>query len=151
MSKSKLITLFAILMAALNLILVFFLWNKKPHHPRWEGPKQVIIEKLNFDENQVQAYELLIEQHQIKGQELNSEIGNFKKQLYQTLLSKDLVAKDSLMNEIDLKKQEIEEMNYSHFQELKALCSPEQEEAFVLLVDELGRLFNGGPPPPKKD
>jgi uncharacterized membrane protein YhiD involved in acid resistance len=150
MNKSKLITLFAILMVALNLILVFFLWNKKPHHPKNEGPKQVIIERLDFDENQIQAYELLIDVHKLKVQELNSEIGELKQLLFQTLITKDQASKDAVMLVLESKKREIEELNYVHFQELKSLCSLEQEDAFVLLVDDLGKLFGPRNKPPKK-
>jgi hypothetical protein len=138
-------------MVALNLTLLFFLWNKKPHHPKLEGPKQIIIERLEFDKNQAQSYELLIDDHRVKVQELNAEIGRIKQLVFQTLIIEDEVSKDSLMLILEPKRREMEELNYTHFKEIKALCSPQQKEAFNLLVGDLGKLFSPRNKPPKKN
>ena len=121
MKKTNLISGFALIMLLLNIGLVFFVWNKKPPYKMHDGPKELIIEKLNFDEEQVQSYELLVDEHRESSQSKFEQIGTLKDALYQTLLVENSAGKDSILLAIDNTKHEMEELNYSHFEDIKKL------------------------------
>jgi protein CpxP len=150
MKKTKLIGIFALLMALLNLGLMFFVWNHhKPRH-KLEGPKKIIIEKLELDENQVAAYDVLVLEHQERTQEEQGKIRDFKNQLYQTLIEQNDEAKDSLIQLLADEQILIENIHYKHFLEIEALCRPEQMENFKAFVAEITSLFSQKPPPKKQ-
>ena len=150
MKKTKLIGIFALLMALLNLGLMFFVWNDhKPRH-KLEGPKKIIIEKLELDENQVAAYDVLVLEHQERTQEEQAKIRDFKNQLYQTLIEQNDEAKDSLIQLLADEQILIENIHYKHFLEIEALCRPEQMENFKAFVAEITSLFSQKPPSKKQ-
>lgn len=159
MSKIKLLSLAVIGLLVINIGILLFLFLRKPIHPA-EGrpmqgagaPKNIIIERLNFDKEQVVQYEKLIHLHQQSVKELNGQIRDTKNQLYSTLASDAVSSKDSLENKLgDLQKQ-IESVHYNHFEKIKKLCKPEQIEKFNSLTLELAKYFAPGrnsQPPPK--
>ncbi len=159
MSKIKLLSLAVIGLLVINLGILLFLFLRKPIHPEGDrsiqkkgGPKNIIIERLNFDKEQILQYEKLINQHQQSVKELDGKIKETKNQLYSTLASDAVSSKDSLENKLgDLQKQ-IESVHYNHFEEIKRLCKHEQIEKFNSLTLELAKYFAPGrnsQPPPK--
>ncbi|MBI1222456.1 MAG: hypothetical protein GC180_07625 [Bacteroidetes bacterium] len=114
-----------------------------------EGPKELIIEKLHFDAEQIAAYDDLIEIHRKEVRRLQEDIGRLKNELF-AHLSDEIAPQtfDSLTHRIGYDFSEIERVNYRHFQEIKKLCKPEQMQAFNKLTHELSRLFSPGPPNP---
>ena len=152
MIKKKFYLMVSIALLCCNLILVFFLLqgpkinrNEGPMR-RQPNPKMVIIEKLHFDDNQVKAYEQLIDVHQNEIQQHDRAINDLKRQLYlqlksanQETKSEELIAK---MCEI---QSEIERAHFQHFFEIRALCRPDQIDDFDSLSEELARIL-GKPP-----
>ena len=129
---------------------MFFVWNHhKPRH-KLEGPKKIIIEKLELDENQVAAYDVLVLEHQERTQEEQAKIRDFKNQLYQTLIEQNDEAKDSLIQLLADEQILIENIHYKHFLEIEALCRPEQMENFKAFVAEITSLFSQKPPSKKQ-
>ena len=129
---------------------MFFVWNHhKPRH-KLEGPKKIIIEKLELDENQVAAYDVLVLEHQERTQEEQGKIRDFKNQLYQTLIEQNDEAKDSLIQLLADEQILIENIHYKHFLEIEALCRPEQMENFKAFVAEITSLFSQKPPSKKQ-
>ncbi len=151
MSKIKLLSLAVFGLLLINIGILMFLFLRKPIHPAGdrpmkgeEGPKNIIIERLNFDKEQVAQYEKLIHLHQQSVKELNGQIRDTKNQLYSTLASNAVINKDSLENKLgDLQKQ-IEAVHYNHFEEIKKLCKPRQLEKYNSLTLELAKFFAPG-------
>jgi Spy/CpxP family protein refolding chaperone len=126
-----------------NLATLYFVMQKGKHKHFGQGPKKVIIEKLDFDENQIVAYEKLIDQHRIEIRAKDQKIIQIKKELYRLLnKSNSIQETDSLTKEIGREQQEIERIHFNHFKDIKSICKPEQISYFELLVDELDMLFN---------
>ena len=159
MSKIKLLSLAVIGLLIINIGILLILFLRKPIHPAGDrpmqgngGPKNIIIERLNFDKEQVAQYEKLIILHQQSVRELNGQIRETKNQLYSTLASDAVISKDSLESKLgDLQKQ-IESAHYLHFEEIKKLCKPQQLEKYNSLTLELAKFFAPGrnsQPPPK--
>jgi hypothetical protein len=63
-------------------------------------------------------------------------------------LSKDAISfsQDSIIQQIGVTQMQIEQVNYSHFKEVKKLCSSNQLAYFDSLAAELASLFSHRPP-----
>jgi len=157
MTKIKLLTIAVIGLLFINIGILAFLFLHKPVPPpdrpmRGEGPKNIIIERLHFDKEQVAQYEKLIEQHQQSLRELDGQIRMIKNQLYSTLANNSNTGKDSLQAKLGEIQKQIEAAHYNHFNEIKKLCKPEQLENFNALTQDLAKFFAPGknlPPPPR--
>ena len=159
MSKLKLLSIGVIGLLLVNMGIVVFLFMKKPPHPpggrhpmAQEGPKNIIIERLHFDKEQVEQYEKLIAVHQASIRTTDDSIRMVKNDLYQTLNNESFTGKDSLLARLNILQNQIEGIHYTHFAQLKRLCKPAQLNAFNALTKDLARFFapgKKGPPPPK--
>lgn len=123
-----------------NMLLVAFILLKKP--PQHSGPRNLIIERLKFDENQIRQYDELISQHRRQIGEKRHEMTDLKTQYYSLLKSEDNKNGDSLINEIGKLSMETEKINYKHFQDIKRICRPNQMKNFDNLIDDFENLFN---------
>lgn len=166
MTKTKLLSIAVIGLLLINIAIVCFLMFKKTPHladgrrpmhekglppEKQDRPKNIIIERLQFDKQQEIAYEELIKQHQMVVKSFNDSIKITKKDLYQTLGSVSFAGKDSIINRLVVLQREIELAHYDHFTALKKICKHEQLENFKNLSTELAFLFGAknNPPRPK--
>lgn len=147
MSKTKFlaIVVVALMMLNLGLIIAFILNGPPPPRQNPEFVKNMIIKKLQLNDDQIAQYEGLIAKHRNQIQEKDAAINSAKKSLYQLLRKEDYSQRDSLIKQIVIIQTEIEQINFKHFSDLKTLCNGEQLKLFYKLTDELGKLF--GPRP----
>lgn len=158
MEKTKLLTITVIGLLLLNFATIGFLFlngpkgNRPPHLDRQE-PKAVIIEKLHFDANQQKEYDKLIQWHHQEINQLDDQIRQTKNELYSGLSEKEIniKTKDSLITLLNSYQKQIEETHFKHFQDIKKLCKPEQQEDFKMLTEEMSRIFAPKPPMPRHD
>ena len=156
MAKIKLLTISVITLLILNIITLFFLIfsvgggiQRGMHRPK---PDQIIIEKLNFDENQQKEYRELIHWHRSRINAFDAQIHKTKQELYLQLLKSkvDTKIEDSLINSLLKVQKQIEMTHFKHFQDIKKLCRKEQINDFDELTEDLARIFSG-PKKPKDD
>jgi hypothetical protein len=151
MNKVKLLSVICIGLLLTNLLLVGIFIFKKPGHPGPDNKKNIIIEKLNFNERQVQEYDKIIELHQKEIRASDQTMRELKNQLYTTLLSDSVGGiKDSLIYKISNVQATVEKINYTHFQNIKKICRTEQLPRFESLTKELSMFF-APPHPPHKE
>lgn len=120
----------------------------KPH----AGFNEFIINKLNFDDQQSQMFDLVREEHIVERQLLTKQIHLLKRQVFEMTFeqSPDSVALDSLLGELSLATLEFEKMNISHLFEIQKICNPEQRETLKHLVKRMyvkenyGGKYRGG-------
>jgi hypothetical protein len=157
MEKTKLLTNAVIGLLVINFgTLGFLLLGQKRHLPPHEGrpePKEIIIDKLHFDDNQQKDYAKLIEWHHGQIEKLDGNIRNAKNQLYSELSQPEtnVRAKDSLIAVINSNQKQIEETHFKHFEDIKKLCHKDQLEDFNDLTEELSRIFAPKPHRPRHD
>lgn len=145
MSKLRIVTTLSIGLLIINILLVGFILFKRNGHPRIEGPRNIIIEKLHFDEAQVVKYDTLIQWHRKEIRQIESEIINIKNQLYSHLSTNSLAdVKDSLIQEITLRQISIEQIHLKHFEDIKLLCRDKQLDDYQKLTKELASYFGPG-------
>ena len=127
----------------------FVFFGKSKHQPI--DRKYVVIEKLNFDDNQIVEFEKLIDWHQKEIRATDSEIRTLKNKLYSTLITDTIIGlRDSLINEIGKKQMKIETIHLNHFTQVKKLCRLEQKTAFEDFSTELAKFLSPSPPPHKR-
>lgn len=140
MTKNRFYIFIIIGLLISNLLLVAFVLMRKP--PQHSGPRNMIIERLHFDEKQIKQYDELIRQHRMQIGEKEHEIMDLKTQYYSLLKNNDQKKEDSLIREIGNASMETEKINFKHFQDVKRICHPDQIKNFNDLINDLERLFN---------
>ncbi|MBK9249042.1 MAG: periplasmic heavy metal sensor [Ignavibacteria bacterium] len=149
MNKMKLLAGSTIVLLIVNLALVGFIFLGKPPRPGDpDARKRIIIEKLGFDDAQVQEYERIIVEHRASMRDNNQKMRQLKNELYTTLNNgAPGSVKDSLILAISHEQISIENTHYTHFQNIKKICKQEQMMKFEELTDELATFF--APPRPQ--
>lgn len=154
MEKIKLLTVAVLALLLLNLGTLGFLFfnGSMGNHPYGRPePKDIIIQKLNFDAAQVTDYEKLIHWHRGEIRRIEDEIRKTKNELY-LQLNKDTIAsstKDSLINVLADYQKQIESTHFKHFQDIKKMCRKEQLDDFTDLTEELSKIFSHPQRPPR--
>lgn len=137
MRKSVLKNLLLTVLLIINGILLFMWWNapERQHH----GPRNKIIEKLDFNDQQIAKYDAYIREHRKQIRSLEKQLAAKKKQLFGNI---DTPFSDSLANEIAGIEKKILVVHYNHFKEIESLCKGGQKEKFNLLSKEIAELFD---------
>jgi hypothetical protein len=109
-----------------------------------DAPKKMIIERLKFDDNQINTYQKLIDTHRKDIKARDMQILAIKNELYLLLLHNDIdnTAVDSLSIKIAETQKEIELIHFNHFRAIKAICAGTQIENFNDLANDLVNIFN---------
>lgn len=156
MSKIKLLTIAIIGLLLINLATLSFLFLQQPLHPTireggfaHEGPKKIIIDNLHFDKEQVKQYEAIIQEHRTALRELESQIMETKRKLYTTLTAEPVIQIDSFKNRISELQEQIENLHYNHFAQIKKICRLNQLVYFNALAKDLVLFFKQGKPMPE--
>lgn len=131
----------------------YIYWGGKKHlpHPHHRGPRDLIIEKLDFSPEQVKKYDLFIKIHQTNVRSLQLKKVELKNQLYSLLneASIDTIRRDHLLSLIQENHDEIESIHFHHFEEIKSICiGKEQLAKYKKLSVDFSKFF--APPPMRK-
>lgn len=151
MNRLKLLKISVVVLVIINLILVTVVFIGGKHHPpRHHNEKQIIIERLGLNNDQIDIFEYSIEQHIHAIQKQEKELKRLKKELYLTLKTDDVGREKELLKELMVVKKEIESIHLNHFKEIKSLCTDEQLPKFDVLTEDLAKIFAPHPPRPKR-
>ena len=155
MKKTTLLTGALIVLVILNLTLIGSIFFG--HHPH-EGmggpdgpgrgrPREIIIEALQFTQEQIKQYDILIKQHRSEVDALDKAIRENKQKLY-TLLQQNYTVKEKegLISEINKLQRQIEETHFTHFEAIKKLCNNQQKAEFENMAPEFPKMFAPRPP-----
>jgi periplasmic protein CpxP/Spy len=149
MNKNRFYQIIIATLLILNIVLLFLHFNR-PERP--VRPRNIIIERLHFDKNQIEQYEALIDKHHELIITNEVEINKVKDELYQQLIQPyDSLKVDSLSKNIADLQKNAEMINFKHFQDIKQICKSEQLPDFEKLVGELTQIFGKKNPPNRKN
>jgi len=138
MSKLKFISIIAIGLLISNILLIGVLVFKKPPLPPHLKPREIVIERLNFDEPQVAKYDELIQWHRSKINAKETTIIELKNKLYAGITEG---FNDSVATEIGKLQVDIEHIHYKHFEDIGAVCNASQKPKFDALIKEIAGVF----------
>jgi Skp family chaperone for outer membrane proteins len=142
MNKVRILTIAVIILGGINL---FFLLAPLFHeHPK--SPKDLIINSLDFDNQQQKAYEKLIQEHQSNTERIHKEISQARKELYANLSAKKRVDLTDAYQNLTNAQLKMEKNHYKHFVDIRDLCNEDQLPKFDKLVKEINDIFS----PPRK-
>jgi hypothetical protein len=157
MNNSKLKSVALVVLVLINLVLLSFIL-KNNHHAKdtqfkhkHQQPKDFIIQKLNFDDNQISLYEIEIQKHRSEISRLEDQIKSSKQLLYSLLKTNNSIKSDSLIEDLAALQKKIEITHFDHFLKIKSICKPNQRNDFEELTTELSKLFSKEHPKPKHD
>lgn len=146
MTKNQIYLIFIGLLLVSNLILSFLLLRVAPP-PTHQEPKNIIIEKLKLDDEQIQHYEGLISDHRSKISDRGQTLMILKNKLYHLLVQTHSEGDvEILIAQIADVQKEIEFIHFHHFEDIKLLCHEDQLDEFADLVNQLPKLFAPHPP-----
>jgi periplasmic protein CpxP/Spy len=147
MKREKVLWIGISILAILNIICLLFIVLRGGERPNNRFDK-VLIESLQLNESQIERFEQMKRQHRMRIDQLDDQMQIRFGQYFGLLTgSRDQKKEDSLKNELaELYKQKIE-ITYQHFAEIKAMCSPEQQQNIGKIVPFLMRVIS----PPKKE
>ncbi|MFK7757370.1 MAG: hypothetical protein AB8B53_10610 [Flavobacteriales bacterium] len=142
MNKTKALTAAVIILLVVNIgLLVFFFLNKPKRHQHI-APKERVIELLQLDDAQVQAYEELIKSHRTDVSALDEQLFEKKKALFALLKTDASTSGETeLVAEISALQSEVELTHLNHFRDVKGLCNADQLTRFNSVVGEIQNLF----------
>lgn len=163
-SKNKLLTwLVALLLIANAATIVMFWLNKKPKPPQpGDRAKQFLITELKLDAAQQQELDALVKEHRKATRELRDKIKAAKDSLF--ALIKETNAADSAKQVAAANASQytgqIDLLTLNHFQKVRALCRPDQQQKFDKIIKDVLRMMTpprppmgpgrpDGPPPPQ--
>lgn len=126
----------------LNLLLITFLYLGKPPKRMHKAPREIISERLGFDENQTKEFQDLILIHQSEAHPLLREIKESKTALYKGISDENQEFNDSISQFIGGKFVELEKAHFDHFLGIKKICKPEQAEKFEELSKDFSKIFS---------
>ena len=153
MNKIKFLMVIVVGLCLINIGLMAFIFFRQPPppprpemhgppgiHPE-DRPRHLIIKRLDFDEAQIMRYDTLIEAHRSSVRKLEDSIRTAKNQLYATLNEDGSALKDSLVVKLGSLQRQMELVHYSHFEDIKKLCRPNQLQRFKELTGDLAAYF----------
>ena len=140
MNKSTFYIYVIIALLASNVVLFFLLIKDDKTH---EGPKEIIREKLQFDDKQNTQYEDYIDAHRRSINQNELIMNELRVKLFIQLKhsSQDWSKIDSIIALIGKRQMIIERINYDHFLNIKKICKPEQKSNFDDFTSEIVQLF----------
>lgn len=152
MNKEKFYRYIIFALLAVNLLMFFFICTRGRMGGRPDaGSRDIIIEKLQLDKEQVKLYDGLIKTHRAEISNADMAIRISKNDLYSMLAEDENMQKtDSLTEHIAELESVIEKINYRHFLAIKKLCRPDQMVHYNALTKDLTKLFSHKPTPPRK-
>jgi periplasmic protein CpxP/Spy len=139
------------LLLVLNIGILAWFTFFAPNMPR---PQRLFLEKeLKFDPKQAETYRELRNEHAQKVNQLKEQVKGLKeeyfKDLAQTNISDETLK--SKAENIESKMVEADVLTFKHFQKVRQMCTPTQQERFDEVIADLLRSLDrprdGGPPP----
>ena len=121
--------------------ILFYILIKE--HSEKAGPKNIIIDKLHFDKEQIKSYEAYIQRHRKAINDNEAIMNKLRSDLFEQLKhQRDVHNVDTLVSKIVKQQYVAEKINFNHFLEIKRLCKPSQQKDFDELTNEISNLFS---------
>ena len=133
MNKQKFYIIIIGVLILINLTLMWLFFNQN-NSSKKSGPRNMIIEALHFDDEQIREYDLLIKDHRVLMRKGKSELYNFRKSYF-------LTDSDSALSLLSNSYSNLENINKNHINEIMEICNASQKENFRIIIKE-NTLFN---------
>ena len=133
MNKQKFYIIIIGILILINLTLMWLFFNQNNSSKKCV-PRDMIIEALHFDDEQIRKYDLLIKDHRILMRKGKKELYNFRKSYF-------LNDSDSALSLLSNSYSNLENINKNHINDIMEICNSSQKEDFRIVIKE-NALFN---------
>jgi hypothetical protein len=144
MSRERLLTIAVIVLLVLNVgVVTYLLLGSRPGPPRPEL-FDVLVRELEMTEDQRERYFQLRDQHRFAMEEYNDEFSRVLETYLLLIKEKDERSpmRDSLQNEIAKIEKQKAEITLDHFQQVRGLCTADQQEKFDRFIPEIAKFMS---------
>jgi len=161
LKNNRWLSILTIILLIANIGTLAFFWSQKRNggddQRRRQHPGQLfqfLTKELSLNKEQQEAYSKLRDDHQAAQRQFRDSIRKAKDAMFDLL--QQPAASDSLLQEYSRKAssfdQQMDIITFKHFQQVRALCNPEQQKKFDALIKEVMHRMAGpgnrpGPPP----
>ena len=147
MTTNRKLTIGIIGLLVVNLLVLAFFFTRhrgerNKGNDKRQNPRQMVIERLDFDIEQAANFNTLVEIHKKKIKNNDSVIWDVKTRIFNALGNDKQTNVYSLAAQIGELQENIEVAHYNHFMKVKALCKEDQLPKFTELSKELSEIFN---------
>ncbi|HOP05769.1 MAG TPA: periplasmic heavy metal sensor [candidate division Zixibacteria bacterium] len=144
-----------IVLVCLNIVSVTLLWFQyfdRPPQPQERGndPQDFLIQELQFDAQQADSLRTMRCEYMHFTDSIRLQVAQLNEQLFSEVFADnpDTVLVNRVAEEIGSRQSEIQQMLFAHFEQIRQICRPEQEERLKGLILNI---FQGGRiPPPER-
>jgi protein CpxP len=155
MKPVRILSIVAVLLMLVNGFLVLHLVTKNdrngPPHPPKHVYRLSVIEALQFDETQIEAYDKLIQEHLVTMMKLEEIRGQKLAVCFDVLKTDDPSLSNSDLKELEQIERERIMVTHKHFADIKALCRPDQLAAFEEVLQKAVQMLAGRPSRPERN
>lgn len=156
-NTNRWMTIVVLLLLAANITTLALLWTRgaapatgKPGPPQHGGPFEYLSRELSFDQQQREDYAVLRDEHRSKAREMEEDIRQAKDD-YFALLKQPSVSDSALvpyLDKITSIERELDLLTFHHFQQVRKICTPQQQQRFDDIIQQaLHSMRPKGPPP----
>lgn len=153
MKNSRLYKIIIILLVALNLATLAFMWFNRPGRERPGDKAQAaafLIRELDLNPAQQYQYQKLRQEHRAKLNVLNERDRVLHKRFFDLLSPEtaDSISMEAMATAIAANRKEMELVTYEHFDMIKKLLNPAQQMKFDSIFQDVLRMVLPMPSPP---
>lgn len=152
-TKNKIWWLIILLLLAANTVTLVLFWTGRNQQSpqQGQGPQllaEFLTKELQLDSGQQQQYQQLIQAHRSAAAPLRQKIVELKDSLFLLLKQGNPsdTAKAVATAKIAATTQQLERLHIDHFQQVRAICTPNQQQKFDQLLHDIVRRLSMAPP-----
>ncbi|MBL0131345.1 MAG: periplasmic heavy metal sensor [Chitinophagaceae bacterium] len=150
-TKNKLLTVLVVLLLIANAATLALFWmGKAKHPPQPKGtPQEFLVKELKLDVQQQEQLDVLRKEHREAADQLREKIKEAKEAFFDLLKQTNVTdsAKQAAAKAISSNTEALDLMTLSHFQKLRSLCTPEQQNKFDEIIHEVASRISQPRPP----
>ena len=152
LSKNKILVLAVILLMVANIALLATIWltHNKQRPPRGT-PDDYLIKELGLNDEQQTKYHDLVKQHRRQSEEIRGQVKDARHELFKMLSQPGIAdsTKKTAADNIAKQLEQLDLLTFDHFQQVRAICTPQQQKKFDEIIEDVLQMIASGPPPPR--
>ena len=156
--KNNLLTWLVVILIIANIAVITMFWlshNQKPPRPAGT-PAEFLTKELGLNEQQQQQLHQLANKHHMESEKIRGKIKDARDHLFDLLKQTNVTdsSKQQAAASVADNLKQLELLTFEHFQQVRALCNPEQQKKFDQVINQVLQMIGGrpagppnGPPP----
>lgn len=148
--KNRILIGAVIFLMVANVALMATIWLRQaPHRPERGSPADYLVKELGLNAQQQAKLRGLAEQHHKQSEEIREQIKEARHNLFGLLAEPGVndSMKKAAADEVARHLEELDLLTFDHFQQVRAICDPQQQKKFDEIIEEVLRMIANGPPP----